>query len=262
MLTRLVLKELRKDGLRLIKERKLPMGLLAGDFNPGYCPICQYWAIFIKRDKWLRDGYQCIRCHSIPRWRALIYVLETHFPNWRELRIHESSPGGTSSEKLARECKNYVATHFFPGTRAGETIDGYRCENLESQTFSDDEFDLVITQDVFEHVLNPGKGFSEIARTLKPGGAHVFTIPWYYWKETLIRAVEDNGAIRHIEEPDYHGNPIDPNGSLVVTEWGRDFCDFVYQHSGLSTTVIKICDKHRGIDAEFIEVFMSRKQVR
>src|SRR5438128_3730593 len=155
MLTKLVLKELRADALTLVNKRMLPRGLLTLDFNFGYCPICQYWAIFIERDKWLRDGYQCIRCHSIPRGRALIYVLEKHFPNWRELRIHESSPGGTSSEKLARECKNYVATHFFPDTPPGGTKNGCRCESLEGQTFGDNEFDLIITQDVFEHVLNP-----------------------------------------------------------------------------------------------------------
>jgi SAM-dependent methyltransferase len=260
MLTKLILKELLRDGLRLVRDRRVPMGMLSGDFNKGHCPICQCPAIFIKRAEWLRDNYQCIRCHSIPRWRALIYVLETHFPNWRESRIHESSPGGASSQKLSRECKHYTATHFFQNTPAGETKHGYRCENLESQTFGDGEFDLVITQDVFEHILNPSKAFAEVARTLKPGGAHVFTIPWYYWKKTLIRAVDEHGTVRHLEQPERHGNPIDPNGSLVVTEWGWDLCDFIHKHSGLGTTVVKTQDRQRGIDADFIEVFVSRKQ--
>ena len=175
--------------------------------------------------------------------------------------MHESSPGGASSEKLKRECQKYVASHFFPDVAPGQMKDGFRCENLEQQTFADAEFDLVVTQDVFEHILNPRQAFSEIARTLKPGAAHVFTVPWYYWKPTLVRAVEENGAIQHLENPDYHGNPIDPNGSLVVTEWGWDFCDFIYKHSGMTTTVVRIQDKYRGIQAEFIEVFISRKPV-
>ncbi|HKV39820.1 MAG TPA: methyltransferase domain-containing protein, partial [Blastocatellia bacterium] len=229
------------------------------DFNGGYCPICQCRTIFVEKDKWLRDFYQCIRCHGIPRWRALIYVLETHFANWRDLRIHESSPGGASSEKLRRECKNYISTHFFSGVPAGEIHHGHRSENLSSQTFADGEFDLVITQDVFEHVLDPASAFSEVARTLKPGGAHVFTVPWYYWKETLIRAVQDGGEIRHLEAPEYHGNPIDPSGALVVTEWGWDLCDFIFEYSAMRTTPIRIKDRYRGIDAEFIEVFISRK---
>jgi hypothetical protein len=66
----------------------------------------------------------------------------------------------------------------------------------------------------------------------RAGGAHVFTVPWYWWKDTLIRAVcAEDGTITHIEKPEYHGNPIDSQGSLVVTEWGRDLCDFIYRAS-------------------------------
>lgn len=259
MSLRILLDEVRKELMKLLKERKLPRGVLSGDFHSGYCPICETKTIFLKRDIWLRDFYHCARCASIPRWRALTYVLQTHFPNWRTLRIHESSPGGASSEKLRRECQDYVASHFFRDIAPGQMKDCFRCENLEHQTFADAEFDLVITQDVFEHILDPAAALSEIARTLKPGGAHVFTVPWYYWKKTLIRATVENGAIKHLEKPDYHGNPIDPNGSLVVREWGWDLCDFVYEHSGLPTTAIRIQDKSRGIEAEFIEVFISRK---
>lgn len=257
---KLVLKESRKEIRELLAGKGLSKGLLTGSFNFGYCPICEKKTIFIKRATWLRDFYHCARCASIPRWRALVYVLQTHFPLWRELKIHESSPGGVSSDKLKRECSSYVASHFFPETPPGEMHQGFRCENLERQTFEDAEFDLVITQDVFEHVLDPARAFSEVARTLRPGGAHVFTVPWYYWKETLVRAIRDAGAIRHLEQPDYHGNPIDLNGSLVVTEWGWDLCDFIYQHSGLTTTAIRIFDRYRGIEAEFIEVFVSRKK--
>ena len=43
-------------------------------------------------------------------------------------------------------------------------------------TFQNESFDLFITQDVFEHVMEPNKAFKEIERVLKPGGAHVFTV--------------------------------------------------------------------------------------
>ena len=258
---KLALKESQRELRELFVAKRLPRGLFTGSFNFGYCPICERKTIFIERETWLRDFYHCARCASIPRWRALIYVLQTHFPNWRELKIHESSPGGASSEKLKREGQDYLASHFFPDIEVGKMYQGFRCENLERQTFRDAEFDLVITQDVFEHVLDPGAALTEIARILKPGGAHVFTLPWYYWKKTLVRAIRDGDAVRHLETPDYHGNPIDPNGSLVVTEWGWDLCDFILEHSGLTTTAIRIFDRYRGIEAEFIEVFISRKSV-
>jgi hypothetical protein len=233
--------------------------LRPGALHTGYCPICEGRTVFAKTDSWLRDNYLCLRCRSIPRFRALICVLQTHFPGWRELAIHESSPGSPSSDKLKGECKGYVGTQFFPDVPPGGFRQGFRCENLEHQTFEDGRFDLVVTQDVFEHLLHPARAFSEISRTLKKGGAHVFTVPWYYWQETVIRAVEENGTIRHLKAPDYHSNPIDEKGSLVVTEWGWDLCDFIYESSGMTTTAIRISDKHQGIDAQFIEVFVSRK---
>ncbi len=249
-------------ALRLLGRgvRALPH-VLRGGIVLGFCPICEKRTLFVAEGPWLRDHFLCVRCRSIPRWRALIAVLEESFPRWRELAIHESSPGGPASDLLARECKGYVATQFFPEIPPGSAKDGVRCEDLEAQTFADGSFDLVVTQDVFEHILDPRRGFREVARTLKAGGAHVFTVPWHHWKETLVRAVRENGAIRHLAEPDYHRNPIDPRGSLVVTEWGRDLCEFIKKHSGLATEVVRLRDRRRGIDGEFLEVFVSRRQL-
>lgn len=228
----------------------------------GFCPICQKRTIFYKQGAWLRDQLRCARCYSVPRWRAVIHELETHFPKWREMRIHESSPGGPGSRKMARECRNYSPSQYFPDTPPGQTKDGVRCENLEAQTFPNECFDLVITQDVFEHILDPARAFAEVARTLKLGGAHVFTVPWYYWKDTVVRAARDGDGIRYREDPEYRGTPIDPNGGLVVTEWGRDLCDFVYRSSKLTTTAIRVQDRRRGIEGKFNEVFISEKPVR
>jgi SAM-dependent methyltransferase len=186
-------------------------------------------------------------------------VLQDHFPKWRQRTIHESSPAGSSSKKIADECQNYSFSHFFIDTPTGTTKDGIRCENIEKMTFADASFDLFVTQDVFEHVFHPDLGFKEIARVLKPGGAHIFTIPWYYWKKTKARATEENGNIIHLMEPIYHGNPIDSKGSLVVTEWGYEFANYIAKHSGLATTIIRIYNPHHGIDAKFIEVFISYK---
>jgi len=44
-----------------------------------------------------------------------------------------------------------------------------------------------------------------------------------------------------------------------VTEWGWDLCDFIYRSAGLTTTVILIVDRRQGIEAQFNEVFISRK---
>jgi SAM-dependent methyltransferase len=245
---------IRRSFLRPLKH------VVQGTLSRGECPICEKRVFFVQKGPWLRDDLLCNNCGSIPRSRALIHVLKTRFPNWRELQIHESSPGGAASDKLQRECKRYLPTHYFPDVPRGTSKNGFRSENLEKQTFPDASFDLVVTSDVFEHVADPAPAFSEIARTLRAGGAHVFTVPWYWWKPTLVRAVpEPDGSIRHLEKPDYHGNPIDENGSLVITEWGPDLCDFIYCASKMTTTAILIRDITMGLAGEFCEVFISRK---
>lgn len=233
--------------------------MLRGKANWGLCPICDGGTFFIELDSWLRDHYLCIRCRSIPRNRALIHFLTAHFPDYRSYSIHESSPSGPASERIARDCPGYIPTQYFPDIPPGALKDGVRCENLECMTFPDESLDLVITQDVLEHVMHPDKAFAEIARTLRPGGAHLFTIPLYPRKQSLVRAVEHDGVIEYLVEPDYHGNPIDENGSLVAREWGEEIVDYIDQHSGMKTEVHRLIDRRMGMDGEFMEVLISRK---
>lgn len=54
-------------------------------------------------------------------------------------------------------------------------------------------------------------------------------------------------------------NPIDPAGSLVITDWGNDICDFIFRTSGMTTSIISIFDPRYGIEGECLEVFVSRK---
>jgi SAM-dependent methyltransferase len=234
--------------------------LSKGKISRGYCTICEKNVLFAKTGTWLRDEYICLICRSIPRFRALLKVLDEHFPSWRQLRIHESSPSGPSSNKIRRECPNLVVSQFFSDLPRGEFRHGVRSEDLESLTLPDNSFDLVITQDVFEHVLRPDRAFAEIARTLKPGGAHVFTVPYYRGKKTVVRArAAESGGVEYLKDPDYHSNPIDPEGSLVVTEWGDEICDFILRASGMTTSIFSFFDPKLGFEGEFLDVFVSRK---
>jgi SAM-dependent methyltransferase len=228
--------------------------------NSGYCSVCESQTWFVEFSENLRDCYLCANCHSIPRQRALLGALHRFVPEWKNLKIHESSPDGVSSELMEKQCPQYTATQFFQDVSPGESKGGIRCENLECMTFSDQSFDLMITQDVFEHVMHPSEAFKEIARTLKPGGLHVFTMPWYpHLKKSVQRVRMVEGQVEILQEPIYHGNPVDENGSLVTFDWGLDFLDFIYQHSGMFTTTYLVKDRSLGLEGELLEVFISRK---
>lgn len=60
-------------------------------------------------------------------------------------------------------------------------------------------------------------------------------------------------------KPDYHGNPIDEAGSLVVTEWGDELCDFVFRSCRMTTIILNFCDSRLGLKGEFLDVLISRK---
>jgi hypothetical protein len=232
--------------------------------SAGVCPTCDARVRFEARNPWLRDHYFCTRCGSIPRERALMLCIERFFPEWERLAIHESSPVPRgASAKLARRCASYSASQRYPGEPLGCVPPGktFRNEDLEQLTFPDASFDLLVTQDVVEHLLDPARAFAEIARVLRPGGAHVFSVPLVSKeKPSLIAAERDaTGAIVHHVPPEYHGNPVDGGGALVTRLWGYDICDHIHAASGLTTTIVHLDDLSHGIRAEYIEILVSRK---
>lgn len=238
------------------QERRLPR-------NSGYCNICESETEFIEYKPWLRGNYKCRKCQSQPRNRALLNVLNKYCKNWRELVVHESSPSGPFSEYIKKNCSNYSSSHYFSDVPRGQYKGEFRSEDLSALTFADNSFDLLVTSDVFEHVMEPDKAFREITRVLKPGGMHIFTIPWIpnHKHSSRRAALKADGSIEYLKEPEYHGNPIGGGkGSLVTYDWGLDFPDFIYKHGGMITQVYLEINRNKGLDGEFLEVFISRKE--
>jgi SAM-dependent methyltransferase len=229
----------------------------------GYCQICESKTVFRSKDDWLRDHFFCEKCKSIPRERSLLYAINLLYPNWRTLKIHESSPvDRATSLKLRSECAGYLATHFDPNIPFGtmSPSGSYRSENLERQTFTDNSFDLVISQDVFEHLFNPDLAIREIARTLRPGGAHIATVPMVMREQpSRRRARLSDGKVIHELPPEYHGNPISADGSLVTFDWGFDLADYLGQASGLNISLLCVDNLHLGLRGQYLEVLVCRK---
>jgi hypothetical protein len=231
-----------------------------GRANFGHCLICDHRTLFVETGPYLAHSYRCVRCHSIPRWRGIIYVLNDQFPNWRHLTIHECGASGSASRKLRREAAGYSGSRYLiPEVPPGTVVGNVTCQDIEDLTFPDESFDLVVTQDVLEHVLRPDRAFAEIARVLRPGGAHVFTVPVFQGRRTLVRVAPSESGVEYLLPPDYHGGPNDPERSLVIREWGDDFMDFVTEHCGLATEVHRLHDRRLGLDGKPLEVFITRK---
>lgn len=102
-----------------------------------------------------------------------------------------------------------------------------RHEDLTRLSFDSSSFDLVVTQDVFEHVPDYRQAFRECARVLDNGGMMVFTIPFFFDQQTTrVRASLDTaGQIEHHLPPEFHGNPVSSEGSLCFQNFGWDILD-------------------------------------
>ena len=102
-------------------------------------------------------------------------------------------------------------------------------QNLCDLTYDDGSFDLVICNDVFEHVYDLPQAVDEVRRVLKPGGRLLATFPMAFGQlENVIKAEfqgEDKPPLFG-GEPEYHGDPIRPTrGSLVYQIPGWEILD-------------------------------------
>ncbi|WP_341224694.1 class I SAM-dependent methyltransferase [uncultured Arcticibacterium sp.] len=230
----------------------------------GYCSICEEATSFVSIHNYLRDNLTCSKCKSLPRERAIMQVINEYIPNWKSLKIHESSPIDRGiSPKIKKQATAYSSSQYYPNEPSGEVINGFRNENLEELTFNDNSFDLIITQDVFEHLYNPEKAFNEISRVLKKGGFHIFTLPLinHFNKTQKNAVVNANGEVEFLIKEEYHGNPVDKKGSAVTYHWGSDIIDIIRNSTnGDETTIRVIEDMGKGISGELIEVFVTRKE--
>jgi SAM-dependent methyltransferase len=157
-----------------------------------------------------RENYFCAWCRRNWRMRQLA---EAVWPHLAGADVYEPATHGVLVPRLHRLARSYVVSEYFDGAEPGEIRDGVQHQDLQRLTFSDASFDLVITSEVFEHVADPWQGFRELRRVLRPGGRHVFTVPSIPGTETGSR----DGL-----PPVVHGDPVRPEGALVMTDFGDD----------------------------------------
>jgi SAM-dependent methyltransferase len=232
--------------------------------NFGYCECCDEFTKFHSDTLHLRGGYKCVKCKCVPRERALMRVLNSLFKDLSNIHIHESSPAVRgASIRLRKICTNYVSSHYWKDCDYVE--EPHLNINLEEQNFSDELFDLVVTQDVFEHLPNPSAAASEIYRTLKPGGFFVQTVPLVngFKKSQRWAKLNDNGEIEWFFEPDYHGNPIDTEGgSPVFWHYGYDLASDIDKWADFNSIIVLNQLVDFGIEGPLCEVIVSQKAKR
>ena len=106
--------------------------------------------------------------------------------------------------------------------------------------------DLVLCNELFEHLYDLPAALGEIARILRPGGYLLSTFPFAYNRiDTIVKARHRPGATPGVAaeaellmEPEFHGDPVHPEqGSLVYQIPAWDLLDQARQ-AGLSDPAI------------------------
>jgi SAM-dependent methyltransferase len=192
--------------------------------HPGQCPSCGPTLLVKLADDPI--SVRCVRCRSSAIHMSILQVLPRVCPDLSELSVYEMSSRGPLFEFLGLQAGKLTFSEFYDDVDPGTFKEGVQCQDVQQLTFDDASFDLCTSTEVFEHVPDDRRGFAEIRRVLRPGGRFVFTVPLTTDASTVERAVLVDGELRHLLEPEYHGDVIRGQGKvLCFRNYGLDILD-------------------------------------
>lgn len=205
--------------------KDVPLGGLG-----GICPVCGHEATFTKFTDNERESGQCSSCSSFNRQRQMAALTRElcGLPPTGPLsfasgyQIYNTESTGALHRMLLSHSDYMFSEYFGPDVGRGAEVRGVRNEDLQQLSFPDASFDLLLSSDVLEHMPRPYDAHREIYRVLKPGGRHIFTVPYNPGAPLDdVRAVERDGRVEYFGEKLYHGDPVRPGeGILVWTIFG------------------------------------------
>ncbi len=196
----------------------------------GYCHVCRkavdfsvdYTACYgtngSRMPNW-REQLVCPSCGLNSRGRGALHLIEdlAHPSSASKMFVAEQSTPLFAT--LARRFPGLIGSEYLGADvpRGSVSAAGIRHEDLTALSFADGSMDAVLTFDVFEHVPDYRKALRECFRVLAPGGVLVFTVPFDVGSErNIVRAVVlPDGTTKHILPPEYHGDPVNPDGGCL-----------------------------------------------
>jgi SAM-dependent methyltransferase len=158
----------------------------------------------------------------LSRNRAVLVRLEQLYGSIEDLRrqevyLVEAISGFAVWLRRKLEAEKLVCSEYLEN--AEKAFSDIPHQDLCALTFPDSSFDLVLCNELFEHVQDLDLAFREIARVLRPGGRLLSTFPLAFGQQESIKKALYNSATGEsvlIDEAEYHGDPVRPEaGSLV-----------------------------------------------
>ena len=184
------------------------------------CGCCERLSIFLCNGT-SAEFRSCLFCSANERYELLATEIKSVIGSGLSKRdVLELDPH-SPLKKILATARSYTRSFYDCTVRPGTVrSDGAVCQDITALTFPDNSFDLIVSSDVLEHVPRLDRAFSETARVLRPGGAHLFTVPPRL--STRARAEVVGGKIQHLLPPEYHLDPLCPEGILAFWDVGPD----------------------------------------
>ena len=225
-----------KETIALCKEisKSTPVNN-EGKFR-GFCSVCNKkvdfsydWLYSYLEEKMInfREHLVCPICGLNNRQRGMAGIIlqniDVKLKRKNIFFFEQVTPFYNTMINFIGDSHNIIGGEFLGyNISSGKFINGIRNENALDLSFKADSLDMVISNDVFEHVPDINAALSEAHRVLSRGGKLIFSIPFLFTETTKTRAKLVDGKIEFLEEAIYHGNPVSSEGSLVFYDFGWD----------------------------------------
>jgi len=187
------------------------------------------------------------------RLRGVLQVLSTH--DWAhdiwQTRIYAHEALTPFALRLRGMYPRFIGSEYASDEAAAQALWPVPVVDITRSAFPDASFHFVISNEVLEHVPDLDAALLDTARILRPGGQLIATFPFHFNAEgTMVRARLTADGVEHLQPPEYHGNPVDPEGgSLVFQIPGWDILDRCRKAGFADARVVFIISKRHGIIA-------------
>jgi SAM-dependent methyltransferase len=210
----------------------------------------------------LRETLECLNCISRMRYRIMAYGLlrecreRLHIdadaiadlvPRLRGIDVLDTDAYSPIARMMSR-VESYKLSSYIPELPPGYLPEkGLYNVDLQAMPFADKSLDIILSSDVMEHVRHLHVANREIFRCLKPGGVHIFTVPYDQPGLTTRTLIDTTtGEDIYLEPAQMHGDDHLKGAVPAYRIYGMDLLDDL-RASGFEADLVHVHAAENGI---------------